>query len=160
MFICKCCNISYKYNSSLVRHTKLNHVNNDEITPQLNNKKRFYCNNCNKTFSRNDALKIHKIKCTLNNVNLISSQTNNSLVIAPVQNKKINCNNSTINNIVINTLGNENLAKLTHNEIDRIFDDEINGVAQIENAKHFHISRPQGIKNKRCLFFIPDNYMC
>ena len=103
------------------------------------------------------------IKCIINNdidiikdrLETLEKKAQNQPNVNSINNGLIN---STINNIVINTLGNENLAKLTHNEIDRIFDDEINGAAQIENATHFHILRPQGIKNN--LFFIPDHYMC
>ena len=142
MFICKYCNAEYKFNTNLVRHIKLKHFDINKDTQKIENGKKFNCNICNKNFSSNEYLKIHTLKCKTKNTEIITHQinnnnNNNNLIIAPVQ------NNTIINNIVINTLGNENMAKLTHNEIDRIFDDEINGIITCVDYIYFNKNAPE-----------------
>jgi hypothetical protein len=162
MFSCNYCENKYKFKSGLTRHIRQIHIDIDKTVQRLNKCKIFKCDICNHSFTRNEYLKKHKINCNNNNNsnnNTNTSNQNNTLIIAPVQNKKINCNNTNniINNIIINTLGNENMAKLTHNEIDRIFDDEINGIITCVDYIYFNKNTPEN--HIFCTTAINDDYL-
>ena len=158
MFICEHCNNEYKLKSNLTRHKRQKHFTIDNNIQNLDKYKNFNCDICDKNFSRNDYLKRHKLNCKPKNTELIAHQINNNqnnnLIIAPTQNNTTNNNNF---NIIINTLGNENLAKLTHNEIDRIFDDEINGIITCVDYIYFNKNAPEN--HIFCTTAINDDYL-
>ena len=140
---CELCNITFIDRFSKYRHDK-----------KCNNKINIYtCNKCNKTYTNKNSKYKHQKKCNHNitidiesNKEKYKSQTivkkyyNNIGTI--ISNSNLTNNNSN-SNLVINAFGNEDIRYLTDENINYIFDNEIECITTFVELIHFNVNKPE-----------------
>jgi len=139
---CKTCNKNYSSYQSLWIHNKKYHNIKPQITTQSTltptEKPQNICLYCNKSFSRSDSRHRHEKTCK-NKKNTINE-------IEQLKNKSNNITNNTTNNInngVINKTGEENVNKLSYDDIKDIFRQHKNCLYHAINYVNFNKNIPE-----------------
>ena len=153
---CTKCNLMYKTNNGLWKHTKKYHGNEVDISVptgihkvDTENKKTYKCIKCNKIYNNKTSKYRHQKNCYQNNNEILELKEEiNKLKIEMKKksNKKIinNTNNGMIinNKLVINKIGTENVLELNDMEITDIFNKEIEGVIKLIEFVNFNERLP------------------
>lgn len=147
---CNSCNIEFKTNSGLWKHTQNKHIQKKE------EKTIFKCEYCNKILSDRHSLWRHENKACKKNPHLIKPTTNitninnnNNSNINVIQNQTINVN--------FTTFENQNILDLTEEQKEEIINDGLNGIITLIKHLNFNKDLPQN--HLFCMTNINNKYV-
>ena len=143
---CDLCNLFYKTHNGLWKHNLKFHKPPVDISNPDNNTKKYECIKCKKQYEHKNSKYRHQKKCIekaqdiekiKSDLDKIKKQLNKK------SNKKIinNINNGVINN-TINKFGSENVLELNEQEINTIFDKEIECIITFVELLNFNERLP------------------
>jgi len=144
VFNCTICNKNYKNNSSLWKHNKKFHLEDEVKNPE--DKSDFKCKYCGKQYVNRNSKYKHQVVCKNKTTDFENQINELKKQIDEIKNKPTSINNNYINKGTINFFnkpGLEDPSILTEKEVEYILDEELNSVIKVIEYLNFNEKMPE-----------------